>query len=158
MSDDEHDNEIDLKALRREMNVAIKGVHDHIRTVAEESTGRDEAIVRRLEEMNTVNREEHETFRKALTNHVSRSEMQVAIESVHDHIRMVAEGASGQNEAVVRRLDEMQRSFNEMQRDFGEMQRSFDELREDNLSQHKTLLNVLGDHEERISALEQRSE
>jgi hypothetical protein len=90
---------------------------------------RDEAIVRKLEEMNTLHRDEHETLRKALPNLASRSDVQVAIEDVRDHIRAVAEGAAAQNEAVIRRLETMQKSF--------------DQLREDNLSQHKTLLDVL---------------
>jgi BMFP domain-containing protein YqiC len=61
-----------IETLRREMQVSVEGLHDHIRMVAEAAAGQNEGIVRRLEEMNTVNREEHETFRKVLANHESR--------------------------------------------------------------------------------------
>jgi hypothetical protein len=69
MAVDGHDDDNDVKVLRREMLVAIEGVHDHLRMVAEASAGRDEAIIRRIDEINAVNREEHETFRKVLANH-----------------------------------------------------------------------------------------
>ena len=61
-----------LEALRRQMLVSVEGLHDHIRRVAEAAAGQNEGIVRRLDEMNTVNREEHETFRKVLANHAVR--------------------------------------------------------------------------------------
>jgi uncharacterized protein YutE (UPF0331/DUF86 family) len=61
-----------LEALRRQMQVSVEGLHDHIRMVAEAAAGQNEGIVRRLEEMNTVNRDEHETFRKVLANHAVR--------------------------------------------------------------------------------------
>jgi hypothetical protein len=61
-----------LETLRREMQVSVEGLHDHIRMVAEAAAGQNEGIVRRLEEMNTVNRDEHETFRKVLANHAVR--------------------------------------------------------------------------------------
>lgn len=63
------DGETDVKALRREMLVAIEGVHDHLRMVAEASAGRDEAILRKIDESNAANREEHDTFRNVLANH-----------------------------------------------------------------------------------------
>jgi hypothetical protein len=72
-------NEDAVETLRREMHELIagvdgriEGVHDHIRLVAEAAAGQSEAIIRRIDEMNAVNRAEHETFKKVLVNHESR--------------------------------------------------------------------------------------
>lgn len=73
-----------------------------------------------------------------------RREVRVQIEGVHDHIRLVAESAASQSEAIVRKLEAMETKF--------------DRLHEDNITQHKTLLSVLGDHETRIATLEQATE
>jgi hypothetical protein len=72
-----------------------------------------------------------------------RREMRVLIEGVHDHIRLVAEASAGQSEATNRRLDALEVKV--------------DRLSEDNLAQHRTLLSVLGDHENRIAALERET-
>jgi uncharacterized protein YutE (UPF0331/DUF86 family) len=72
MPADARNDENEVKTLRREMHVAIEGVHDHLRIVAEASAGRDETIIRRLEDLNKVNRDEHETFRQVLANDAAR--------------------------------------------------------------------------------------
>ena len=72
-----------------------------------------------------------------------RREMCVGIEGLHDHIRLVAEAASGQNEALGRKLEALDSKV--------------DRLHEDNLAQHKTLLSMLGDHETRIDSLERKA-
>jgi chromosome segregation ATPase len=101
-----------------------------------------------------------------------RRSVQVQIEGVHDHIRLVAESAASQSEAIVRkldgmetrldrvenRLDRMDNRSESMENRFDRMEKKIDRLHADNLSQHKTLLNVLSDHESRISALERERE
>ena len=66
----------------------------------------------------------------------------VVVEGLHDHIRMVAEGAASQTEAVVRQV--------------GELRNELREFRKENASEHKTMFDVLSDHETRISSLERR--
>ena len=68
----------------------------------------------------------------------------VVIEGVHDHIRMVAESAASRDEALGRELGDVR---NEV----GGLRHELREFRKENAAEHKTLLDVLSDHETRIT-------
>ena len=59
----------------------------------------------------------------------------VLVEGLLDHIRMVAESAASRDETLARELEA---------------------FRNENRSEHKTMIDVLSDHETRIVALERR--
>jgi hypothetical protein len=70
--DNNHGNQNQVATLRREMHVLIEGVHDHIRLVVESAASQSEGIIRKLDEMNAVNREDQKIFKSVLANHEGR--------------------------------------------------------------------------------------
>jgi hypothetical protein len=46
-------DEQQIETLRREARVLIEGIHDHLRLVAEASASQNEAVVRRLDSLET---------------------------------------------------------------------------------------------------------
>ena len=119
-------------------------------------------------------------------NEVLKRQIQVIVESFHDHLKMVAEGAASQNETVVRQIGELRTELKteigqvrtelkteigqlrtelkteigqvraELKAEIGQVRTELRAFRQENASEHKTMFEVLSDHETRITALERR--
>ena len=133
MAEGDGRNESPVETVGREMRVLIEGVHDRIQLLAEATANQNETVVRRLDNLET----RFDTLETRFDTLETRFD---TLETRFDRLET--------------QFDTLETRFDNVDTRSDKLQTSFDQLRRENLSQHKTLLRVLSDHESRVAALE----